>query len=95
MVTLPSKGPMRTQYVFVMAKAQPFFIGFLFSIGISGDSASYLIQINMLISLEYTMAQTKMVFGRVTLPSKGLMRGKYVFLTAKSQSLFYRFSIFN
>ena len=64
------------------------FIGFLFSISISGDSASYFIQMISLISLEYTLAQTRMVFGRVTLPSKGPMRGKYVFLIAKSQSVF-------
>ena len=70
------------------------FIGFLFSISISGDSTSYFIQMIMLISLEYTLAQTRMVFGRVTLPSKGPMRGKYVFLIAKSQSGFCKFSFF-
>ena len=64
------------------------FVGFLFSISISGDSASYFIQIIMLISLEYTLAQTRMVFGKVSLPSKGPMRGKYVFLMSKSKSCF-------
>ena len=62
MVTLPSKGPMRDQYVFLMANV---FIGFLFSISISGDFASYVIEMIMLLNLECTLAQTRMVFGRV------------------------------
>ena len=45
----------------------------------------------MLISLEYTLAQTRMVFGRVTLSIQGPMRGKYVLLIAKSQSVFIDF----
>ena len=73
---------MRDQYVFVMAKSQSF-IGFLLSISISGDSASYFIQMSLLISFEYTLAQTRMVFSKVTLPSKGPMRGKYVFTYSK------------
>ena len=52
------------------------FIGFLFSICISGDSASYFIQMIMLITLEYTLAQTRMMFGRVTLPRKGASEGQ-------------------
>ena len=91
-VTLPSKGPMRGQYVFLMTKSRSFYI--LFSISISGDSASYFIEMFMLISLEYTLAQTRMGFGRVTFSSKEPMRGQYVFLMTKSQS-FYRFPIFN
>ena len=55
---------------------------------------SYFIQMVVLISLEYTLAQTRMGFGRVTLPSKGPMRGQYVFVMTTSQS-FYRCSIFN
>ena len=47
----------------------------------------------MLISLECTLAQTRMGFGRVTLPSKGPMRGQYVFLMTKSQSFYILFSI--
>ena len=38
-VALSTKGPMRGQYAFVMAKSQSFFIGFLFSVNASGDSA--------------------------------------------------------
>ena len=61
-VTLPSKRPMRGQYVFVMAKSH--FFRFLFSIYISGDAAlSYFIEMTMLICLECTLAQTRMGFG--------------------------------
>ena len=42
--------------------------------------AFYFIEMFMLISLECTLAHTRMGFGRITLPSKGLMRGQYVFL---------------
>ena len=65
---------------------------FVFSITstISGDSASYFLEMNMLISLKSTLTQTGMGVGRVTLPSKGSMRGQYVFLMAKSQ-MFYRY----
>ena len=89
----PSKGPMRGHYVFLMAKSKVF-VGFLFLIIISGDPATYLIEVFMVISLEYTLAQTRMGFGRVTFSSKEPMRGQYVFLMTKSQS-FYRFPIFN
>ena len=71
---------MSDRYAFVMAKSQSFY---MFSISISGESASYFIQMIILISLEYTLALTRMVFGRVTLPSKGAIRSKYVFLTCK------------
>ena len=47
------------------------FISFLFSVSISGVLASHFIQMVMLISLEYTLAQTRMLFGGVTKPSKG------------------------
>ena len=60
------------------------FMGCLFSISISGDSASYFIAMIMLISLECTLAQKRMGFGRVTCPSKGPMSGQFVFLIAKS-----------
>ena len=41
-VTLPCKGPMRGQYVFLRAKSQSFYICFVFSIISSGDSMSYI-----------------------------------------------------
>ena len=68
-----------------------FSVCFLFSISISGDSSSYFIQMIMLISLEYILVQTRIVFGRVILPNKGPMRGKYVFFIAKSQITFIDF----
>ena len=64
------------------------FMGFLFSISVSRDSASYFIAMIMLINLECTLAQTRMEFGRVTCPSKGSMGGQFVFLTAKSRSFY-------
>ena len=51
------------------------FVGFQFSIIISGVSASYFNEIIMLISFECILALTRIGFGRVTLPSKGPMRG--------------------
>ena len=68
------------------------FMGYLFSISISGDSASYFFAMTILISLKGTLAQTRMWVGRVTLPSKGPMRGQNVLLMAKSQ-VFDRFYI--
>ena len=66
-----------------------------FLVSISGDTASYFIQMITHISLEHILGQTRMGFGRVYLPSKGPMKGKYVFHMAKSQICLYRFSIFN
>ena len=73
-LTFPSKGPMIVHYVFLMAKSKSFvffffiiIIFFFFSIIISRDSANYVIKIFMLISLECSLAQTRMAFGRVTL----------------------------
>ena len=53
---------------------------------------SYFIQMIMLISLEYTLAQTRMVFGRVTLPRKG-PRGQMCLPYSKIPELHNRFSI--
>ena len=89
-VTFPSKGPIGDQYVFFVAKSQSF-ICVIFSNIISGGSTSCFIEIVMLISFEYILTQTRFGLCRVTLPSKGPMRGQYVFVMTKSQS-FYRFS---
>ena len=59
-------------------KSQSFY---RFSISISGDS--YFSEMIMLINLEYILAQTRMGFSRVTVPSKGHMRAQYVFVMAK------------
>ena len=41
---------------------------------------------NMFISLKGTLSQTGMKVDRVSLPSKGPMRGQHVFLMAKFQT---------
>ena len=61
------------------------FLCFIFSVTISGDSVYYFLEMIMLISLKGTLNQTRMGVGRVTLPSKGPVRGHFVFLVAKSQ----------
>ena len=58
----------------------------MFSITISGDHASYFLEMNMLISLKGTWRQTGMGVGRA--PSKGPMRGQFVFLMAKFQIVY-------
>ena len=54
-VTFSCKGSMKDQYVFLMEKISKC-LCFLF---ISGDSASYFIEIIMCISWEGTLTQTK------------------------------------
>ena len=68
------------------------FIRFSFSVIISEDSVSYLLEMAVLISLECTLTQTRLGVGRVTLLVRGLMGPIICFMT-KSQS-FYRFSFF-
>ena len=63
------------------------FIDFLFSISISWDSGSYFIEMIMLINFECTLAQTRMEFGKVTLPSKGPI----CLIYGKIPKFFYRF----
>ena len=58
---------------------------FAFSITISGHYSSFFLAMNMLISLKVTLSQTGMEVGMVSLPSKGPVRGQYIFLMAKFQ----------
>ena len=52
-------------------KSPELFIPFIFfSVIIFGDSASYLLEMTVLISLEGILTQTRMVVGWVALPSK-------------------------
>ena len=51
------------------------FIGFLFSISISGDSATYFSEMFLLISFAGTQTRTRMRHGRVIFPSKWSMTG--------------------
>ena len=82
--TFSSKGRMRGQYVFLMAKHSNLYGRFIFPL----SSASYLLKMSMLISLFGTLTQARMGVGSVTFLSKGPMRGQYVFPTTK-----YTFSI--
>ena len=59
---------------------------FLFSITISGDSAAYFFELNMLISLKGTLTQTRTKLDRVPFPCKGPMRSRYVVIMAKFQT---------
>ena len=81
-ITLPSNGPIRGQYFFLMAKSQSFY-RLSFSKSISGDFASHVIEIIMLVNLEYTLTQTRIEFGRVNVSSKGPIRDQYVIVKAK------------
>ena len=65
------------------------FMCFIYSITIT---ASYFLEMSMLISLKGTLTQTRMGIGRVTLPSKGPMKGQFVFLITISK-MFDRFCI--
>ena len=56
-VNFSSMGPMKGSICLLYGKSQVF-IFVIFSIIISGRSASYLIEIVMFISFEYTLAQT-------------------------------------
>ena len=53
-------------------------IRFIFSDINSGDSAFYLLEMVAPISMESTLSQTRMGEGRVTLTSKGPMKGQYI-----------------
>ena len=59
---------MKGQYIFNMTKSRS--LCFIFSITISGDSASYFLEMVVIISLEGTLTQTRMGVDRITLPSK-------------------------
>ena len=48
----------------------------------SEDSASYFLKMIMLINFVGTLTQAKMGVGRITFPSEGSVRGKYVFFSA-------------
>ena len=62
---------------------------FEFSISISGVPASYFNKMIMLISFECIVAQTRMGFGRVTLPSKVPMRGPMCLRYGKILKFFF------
>ena len=65
-----------------MAKSRS--LCFIYSITISGDSASYFLEMFVINSLGNTLPQTRMGEDRITLPRKGPIRDKYIFLVPKS-----------
>ena len=79
-VALPSKGPMRGQYICFMEKSQSFY-NFSFYTEYFWRLSPYFLDMITLISV----TQNKLGVGRLTVPCKGPMRGHYVFLMAKSK----------
>ena len=88
-VIVPVKEPIRDQYVFIMEKSQSFYTFYLL-IYYFGDSASYLLEMAVLISLDGILTQTRMGVGWVALPSTGPMRDQYICFMEKTRS-FYKF----
>ena len=82
-VTFSSKGPMRGQYVFLMAKYINLYGRFIFPL--SFPQTQPLISLKRVCLLVWLVSptQARMGVGRVTFLSKGPMRGQYVFSTAK------------
>ena len=58
----------------------------------SGGSSSYLLEMVVLISLEDILTQTIMGVGRVTLPSKGPIKGANISALWKKFQSFYIFN---
>ena len=79
--------------MFSLWKSPKVFIPFIFSVIIFGGSASYLLEMAVLISLEGNLAQTRMGVGWVALLSKGHMRGQYNCFMKKISS-FYVFFLY-
>ena len=81
-VALPSKWPMRGQYICFIGKSQSFY-KFSFDTKYFWRLGPYFLDMITLISV----TQNRMGKGRIILPCKGPIRGgRYVFLMAKSQS---------
>ena len=76
-----------------MAKFQSLFYRFSIFNECFWRLSLYLLEIIMLMSLGGTLTQTKGEVGKVTFPTKGPMRGQYVFLMAKYASFIDTLSI--
>ena len=96
-VNFPSKGSVKCNMPLIWQKPFGVIPGaisfFYFSVTISGDSAAYFFEIIMLISLKSTLTQTRIKLDRVTFPSKGPMRSRYVVIMVHFQ--IFRGLIFN
>ena len=67
---------------------------FIVSVIISGDSASYMLEMVIVISLEDTLTQTRIGVGRVTLPCKGHMKDPNISTFGKNETSFYKVTFF-
>ena len=65
------------------------FICILYLVTICSDSASYFLEMSILIILVGTLTQIRMGLGCITFPGIGLRRGQYAFLMSKSRMLIH------
>ena len=65
------------------------FICILYLVTICSDSASYFLEMSILIILVGTLTQIRMGLGCITFPGIGLRRGQYAFLMSKSRMLMH------
>ena len=63
------------------------FICILYLVTICSDSASYFLEMIILIILVGTLTQIRMGLGCITFPGIGPRRGQYAFLVSKSRML--------
>ena len=89
-VTLPSMGPIMSQYIFLMSTSRNLFTFYQSFLWVT----SYFLERNMLTSYIGPLTQTRIGVSSVAVPSMGPMRGQYVFHIPKSRNL-YTFSIFS
>ena len=82
-VALPSKGPMRGQYICFMENLS--FYKFSIYTEYFWRLGPYFLDMITLISV----TQNRLGVGRVAVPCKGPVRGQYVFIMAKSQKFMY------
>ena len=65
------------------------FICILYLVTICSDSASYFLEISILIILVGTLTQIRMGLGCITFPGIGPRRGQYAFLMSKTRTLMH------
>ena len=67
------------------------FICILYLVTICSDSASYFLEMSILIILVGTLTQIRMGLGCITFPGIGPRRGQYACLLSKTRMLMYMF----
>ena len=65
------------------------FICILYSVTICSDSASYFLEMGILIILVGTLTQIRIGLGCITFPGTGPRRGQYAFLMSKTRMLMH------